>query len=180
MGNLIPKNDYELLRSNAVFADACSCALIGYDDDPRHPEILDFSSAMDTAYMSELGYVWRNGRLRVRLSKRVPELATELLDKAIHSLLLKNKLTVNDIAYWVIHPPGAAVLNKVQDQLGISEEKLKYSRLALKMFGNTSSASVGIVGKLLIGQEVNPEGYLVMANVGPGMTSNAVLCRFGS
>jgi alkylresorcinol/alkylpyrone synthase len=174
-----PENDYELLRSNAIFADACSSAIIGFDDNPRHPEIIDFASYLDTEYFWELGYAWRDGRLRVLLSKRVPDIATELLGKAVNNLLAKNNLTIHEIRYWVIHPPGAIVLDKIRDSLGISEEKLKYSRKALQGFGNVSSASVGVVGKLLMSEEVNPSGYLIMANVGPGMVSNAVLLRFG-
>lgn len=174
------ENNLELLRANAVFADGCSCALLGYDDDPRHPEIIDFSSHMDGAYMHDLGYVWRNGRLRVKLSRRVPDAAVSLLGKSIAKLLAANNLSVSDIGYWVIHPPGAAVLDKVRESLGIDEEKLKYSRKALRLFGNTSSSSVGIVAKLLMSDVAEPKGYMVMANVGPGMTSNAMLARFGA
>ena len=32
-----PTNHFELLRSNAIFGDAASCALVGFDEDPRHP-----------------------------------------------------------------------------------------------------------------------------------------------
>jgi alkylresorcinol/alkylpyrone synthase len=173
------ENDYELLRSTAVFADGCSCALLGYDDDPRHPEIIDFTSYIDTDYMGELGYVWRNGRLRVRLSKRVPALASMLFETTILNLLKRNHLNVRDVSHWVLHPPGAAVLDMVRDKLHIDEEKLKYSRKTLRLFGNTSSSSVGIVAKLLISEEKDPRGYLVMANVGPGMACNAALMSFG-
>lgn len=174
-----PENDYELLRANSVFADGCSCALLGYDDDPRHPEIIGFASHRDPAYINELGYTWRNGRLRVKLSRRVPDIATQLLTTAINKLLAEHNLTIADIQYWVLHPPGAVVIDKVRDRLSLSEEKLKYSRKSLRLYGNTSSSAVGIVGKLLMEGEDNPKGYMVMANVGPGMVSNACLLRFG-
>ncbi len=101
-----------------------------------------------------------------------------LVGKAVDELLARHQLSIVDIRYWVIHPPGAIVLDKIRDRLGIPEEKLRYSREVLRKVGNVSSATVGIVGKTLISQEANPEGYLVMANVGPGMVSNAALLRF--
>ena len=172
------ENDYELLRSNAVFGDGCSCALIGYDDNPRHPEILDFVTHLETKYMDRLGYTWRSGRLRVRLCRDVPDIAVELLNKSITELLNRNSLKLSDIKYWVLHPPGAIVLDKIRDTMGIPEEKLRYSRKVLRKYGNVSSATVGIVAKTLMEEEKNPSGYLVMANVGPGMTSNSMLARF--
>ena len=175
-----PENDYELMRANSIFADACSCAIIGCDDDSRHPSIIDFTSQLDTSFRNELGYIWREGRLRVRLSRRVPEIASMLIGKAVAELLARNSLGTSDIAYWVLHPPGAAVLDLFRDKLGIAEEKLKYSRKALRLFGNCSSSTVGIVGKLLMQDVKEPKGYLVMANVGPGMVANASLMRFGS
>lgn len=175
-----PENDYELLRSNAIFGDGCSCALVGYDDDPGHPRIIDFATHLDMRFQNELGYVWSNGRLRVRLSRRVPDIAAQLVVHVVSRLLARNRLDIGDIHYWVIHPPGAAVLDKVRDGLGIEEDKLKYSRQALRLYGNTSSSAIGIVGKLLMMGESNPGGYLVMVNVGPGMVANAVLLRFES
>jgi alkylresorcinol/alkylpyrone synthase len=178
-GQAAPENDYECLRAAAIFGDGCSCALIGYDDNPRHPEILDFVTHLETKYMDRLGYTWRSGRLRVRLCRDVPDIAVELLTKSITELLNRNTLKLSDIKYWVFHPPGAIVLDKLRDSMGIPEEKLKYSRKVLRMFGNMSSATVGVVAKTLVEEEKRPSGYVVMANVGPGMVGNCLLGKFG-
>ena len=39
--------EYELLRANAIFGDGASAVLVGYDDDPKHPYLLDFESYFD-------------------------------------------------------------------------------------------------------------------------------------
>ena len=174
-----PENDYELMRGYSIFGDACSSIIVGADTDPRHPEILDFNTCVDLNFFDALGYIWREGRLRLRLSRKVPKVATYLMGKAVVGLLDRNNLKVKDISHWVIHPAGAIIIDMIRDNLGIEEEKLKYSREALAQYGNTSSASVGIVAKLLMRHERNPQGYLVMANAGPGMIANAVLLRFG-
>lgn len=173
-----PENHYELMRANSVFADACSCAIVGCEDNPRHPAIIDFASYLDTSYCDELGYIWRQGRLHTRLSRRVPEIAANLVEIVVRELLERNSLRTEDIPHWVLHPPGAAVLDLFRDKFGLPEEKIKYCRKALRLFGNCSSATVGIVAKLLMEEEPAPRGYLVMANVGPGMVANSLLCEF--
>jgi predicted naringenin-chalcone synthase len=172
------ENAYELMRANAIFGDACSCALIGYDDNPRHPRILDFATRMDTDYIDRLGYTWREGRLRVRLARDVPEIALRMAVAAIDELLKKNSLSADDITYWILHPAGSVVLDNLQRHYGLPDAKMWCSRKALRDFGNCSSASVGIAGRILAGSEPNPKGSAVMANMGPGMTGSSVLLSF--
>lgn len=174
-----PENDYELLRANAIFADCASAALIGYDYDLKHPYILDSEAYTNTDYMEDLGFKWRNGRLRVLLSKSVPPHAGEVAGKAIYKLLDRQGLTLRDIDHWVIHAAGMKVLDIIRDSLGIREEKLRFSREFLSQYGNCSSATVGGVAKLLI-QETQPKDgdYLAIITVGPGMTGGMTLLRF--
>lgn len=173
-----PENHWELLRSNAIFADAASVGLVGYDDDPRHPYIIDSETYTNTDYLYDLGYVWRNGRLRVLLSRRVPELAAEVSGMAVNRLLKRHDLKVGDIENWIIHAAGGSVLDRIRDSLGLDESKVALSRETLRLFGNTSSTSVGITGKRLM-QEKKPKGYCLMVSVGPGMTGGASLLEFG-
>ena len=173
-----PENRYELLRSYAIFADASSSILVGFDDVPYHPTIIDTETYFNTDYLDELGFVWRDGRLRVRLSTNVPDIATELSEVAVKRLLEKYDLQIKDIKYWIIHPAGKSVLDKIRDMLGLPEEKITYSRESLRLYGNCSSSSIGIIGKMLIQQEKNLEGYLVVISIGPGMTSDATLLKF--
>jgi predicted naringenin-chalcone synthase len=85
------ENDYELLRSNAVFADGAAAILVGSDDSPRHPVIEDTAAYTDVSYESDLGYIWRNGRLRVRLGRYIPEIAANLVEKALGIIFQKNQ-----------------------------------------------------------------------------------------
>jgi len=174
-----PSNHFELARSNAIFADAASCALVGFDDDPRHPFILDTETYTNTDYIDDLGFVWREGRLRVLLSRRVPELAPLVVKPAVDAVLERNNLTVNNIAWWVIHAAGSTVLDNIRDALGIAEEKLRLSRNTLRLFGNTSSTSVGITGKKLMGENIKLGDYAAVLSIGPGMSGGMSLLKFG-
>ena len=174
-----PENHWELLRSNALFADAASCALVGFDDDPRHPSIIDMETHTNTDYINDLGYTWRNGRLRVMLSRRVPELAPLVVKPAVDAVLQRQGLRVEDIAWWVIHAAGNSVLDNIRDALGIAEEKVTRSRETLSEFGNTSSTSVGITGKRLMVEDIHHGDYAAVLSIGPGMTGGISLLCFG-
>ncbi len=175
-----PRNHFELARSSAIFADAASCALVGFDDDPRHPFIIDTETYTNTDYIDDLGFVWREGRLRVMLSRRVPELAPLVVKPAVNAVLQRQGLSIADIRWWVIHAAGSSVLDNIKDALGIAEEKLTLSRETLRNFGNTSSTSVGITGKMLMAGDIHQGDYAAVLSLGPGMTGGATLLRFGN
>jgi alkylresorcinol/alkylpyrone synthase len=182
-----PENDYEVLRAMAIFSDGSCAALIGGDDNDwrhpeilwRHPEILDTETYTESQYADDLGFIWRNGRLRIRLSRRVKDLAPLVVKPAVGAVLLRQGLRVQDIAWWVIHAAGSAVIDNIGKALGLPEEKLKLSRETLRLYGNTSSTSVGIQGKRLMSENIQPGDYIMMISVGPGMTGGATCMRFG-
>ncbi len=173
------ENEYELLRANAIFADAASAALVGFDNDWRHPVIVDTETYTDTNYLNDLGYTWRDGRLRVLLSRGVPESAALVVKPAVDAVLQRQGLDISDIEWFIIHAAGSSVLDKIRDALGIAEEKIRLSRETLRMFGNTSSTSVGITGKRLMGEDIQPGDYAVVLSVGPGLTGGCTILKFG-
>ena len=194
-----PENDFEVLRSNALFADMATAVLVGEEglsipeppwsegailpnpprDDWRHPEIIDTENYTDTAYIKDLGFEWRNGRLRVILSRRVPELAPLVVKPAVDVVLNRQNLQIEDIAWWVVHAAGLSVINNIGKALGLPDEKLVLSRETLKLYGNTSSTSVAVTGKRLMIQNIQPGDYVAMLSVGPGMSGGMTLLRFG-
>lgn len=173
-----PENHFELARSNAIFGDAATCALVGFDDDPRHPVIIDTETNTNTRYLDDLGYVWRDGRLRVRLSRRVPEIAPKVVKPAVVAVLDRRRFEVEDVDWWVIHAAGNTVLDNIRKALGIEEAKMKLSQETLRLFGNTSSTSVGITGKRLMSQDVKPGDYAAVLSIGPGMTGGCSILKW--
>jgi predicted naringenin-chalcone synthase len=49
---------------------------------------------------------------------------------------------VDDIDGWAVHPGGRSILDRVQQQLGLSDRQLAPSRDVLRDYGNMSSATV--------------------------------------
>ena len=172
-------NDMELMRANAIFGDAATAVLVGYDQDWRHPAIIDTATCTDTQYISKLGFIWQSGRLRVRLSRDVPILAARLMSKAARLVMKRNSLDVNDIRWYIIHAAGISVFTKLQELLNIPDEKMQLSKKTLEEFGNTSSTSIGISGKKLMQENIHPGDYVLVLSIGPGMTGGSILLRFG-
>jgi predicted naringenin-chalcone synthase len=173
------ENGYELLRSNALFGDAAAAILVGGDDLPRHPVIQDAATCTDAAYRDELGYFWREGRLHVRLGRRIPEIAAGLIRRVVVDILSRNFVALADIAHWVIHAGSSQVLDSIRDALGLPEEKLAPSREVLRRCGNCSSATIGLIGKELMEKGDPRPGELgLIVSLGPGMTAGAALLRW--
>jgi predicted naringenin-chalcone synthase len=173
------ENGYELLRSNVVFADAAAAILVASDEKPRHPFIRDMASYTDATLAGELGYVWRGGRLRVRLGKKVPELAAGLALKVVENLLSRNRLRATQIAHWVVHAAGGPILDGIQEGLELPDAALKFSRRVLKENGNCSAATIGLIGQHIM-REGNPASgdFGLVVAVGPGMTAGAALLQW--
>ena len=172
------EEDIENTVCNAIFGDASSAALVGYDDDPRHPEILDFESIYAPEHISLLGYKWVDGRLKAVLSKQVPVLVPPLIKQAVAALLNRNGLRVSDIEHWALHPGGKAVLENIEKELGLSREQTWASWEAMREFGNTSSATIGIIGKK-VQKEGDKKGHIVAVSMGAGTGIEAALLRYG-
>lgn len=172
-------NHFELMRANAVFADAASCALVGYDNDWRHPEVMDMESYFNVDYMNDLGYIWRDGRLRVLLSRRVPDLAPEVIGRALGNLMKRHpEVEISNIHWWVIHAAGSRVLDNIRDVLDLPEEKMRLSREVLKTYGNCSSSTIGLIGKKLMEQDIHPGDRAMVLSIGPGLVGGATMLRF--
>jgi predicted naringenin-chalcone synthase len=175
-----PENDYECLRANVIFYDMAAATLVGGNDvDWRHPYIVDTETYTESKYAGDLGFVWRNGRLRVKLSRRVPELAPLVVKPAVDAVLLRLGLRVRDIAWWVIHAAGNIVIDNIGKALNLPEEKLYLSRETLRLYGNTSSTSVVVTAKRLMSEDIKPGDYVAMLSVGPGVSGGCSVFKFG-
>lgn len=172
-----PEHDLELVVANSLFADAAAACLIGYDDDPLHPEVVDFVSEFNPLYKDYLGYRWVDGRLRVILDRRVPDAAPALVVPAVKRLLERNQMSLGDIQHFIVHPGGPKVLDNIRDALGLSEEMMWLSREGLRRWGNCSSATIGLIGKLL--RETTPHGWCLVVTLGAGFATVGILLYFG-
>lgn len=171
-------NKFELARGYSIFGDAAAAVLLGYDNNPCHPVVMASRTVLDTTYMSELGYTWQNGRPRLLLSPKVADIAPELAEWAVADLMTACSLHKDDVQHWVIHAAGLGILEDIKRRLGLRDEQVALSKQVLRKMGNCSSATIGIIGKSLMGQK-NLAGNCLMVTIGPGMQSDCTWLKFG-
>lgn len=176
-----PEHDLENAVANAIFSDGAAACLVGIDDDWRHPWVRGFACEFDPQYLDYLGYKWVDSpegkRLKVVLHRDVPKVAPLMVEKVVKRLLPTAGLQLEDIAHFIIHPGGVKVLDNIQKQLGIPEEKMAYSRQILRQQGNQSSATVGSIGKLARDQAKIGDWGLIIT-LGAGFATFGILLHW--
>lgn len=171
------ERDLEYIVSASLFADGASAAIVGYDDNPHHPEIIDFESFYDPEYLDLLGYDWVDGRLKVKLSMRVPEVVPPLIRQTVDKLLERNSLSRRDISHWILHPGGKTVLEGIERELELTQKQTYWSWEVMRKFGNMSSSTLGCIAKH-VQQYDNPSGWGVACTMGAGTSINCCLIKW--
>jgi alkylresorcinol/alkylpyrone synthase len=168
----------------ALFGDgAAAVALVG-DEHPlaraeAGPRVLASRSVFFRDTERVMGWDVVDDGFRVVLGKGVPVMAREQLPQALRQFLNEHDLDPSQIAVWIAHPGGPAVINAVEESLGLPSEALEPSRRALSTAGNLSSASVLMILSETLSRPAPPPGsYGVMMAMGPGFCAELVLLRW--
>lgn len=176
-----PEHDLENAVANAIFSDGAASALIGWDDDPRHPQIVSLASAFDPRYLDYLGYRWvktdEGMRLKVVLHRDVPKIAPDMVYLALSQLFQARDQgliqALKKIDHFIIHPGGVKVLDNIQRAFGIPDQKMAFSREILRRQGNQSSATIGSIGKL-VRDTARPGDRGLVISMGAGFKTYAM------
>ena len=170
---------YDLVGA-ALFGDGAAAAIIGADPLPEEPhpflelhsavqQFLPGTSSVIEGKLTEEGISFTLGRdLPERIEAHIEDFCKNLMKKA-------GKSEFNEV-FWLVHPGGPAILNRVEKKLGLSPEKLENSRLALVDYGNVSSNTVIYVVENMRERVPEEEWGLVLA-FGPGITFEGILVR---
>ena len=182
--------DPALVVSNAIFGDGAAAAVIEADAGPPDAScpagagqmevvFVDMASGVYPQYREELRYRSQNGRLRNVLTRYVPAIAARTAGDVTSRLLERQGLTAQNIDFWIVHPAGTAVLERVADKLTLPEGSLDLSHEIFRDYGNMSSPSVLFVLKRLLASGRPQSGQRgVMLAFGAGFTAYAALIEF--
>jgi len=174
-----PSDDPELLTLLALFGDGVAALLLAHDDDADGPEVVDTFCLADFAAAEQMTWLVTDSGFKMELSLRVPITLKRNVRAAVEGLLAPHGLRVEDIAHWLIHPGGPAILDAIQSRLELGEERMALSRRVLREHGNCSSATVLLIlDELLHSGDARPGEWGVMMAFGPGLTLETCLLRF--
>ncbi|RZC94033.1 hypothetical protein C5167_016724 [Papaver somniferum] len=175
------------LVGQALFGDGAGAMIIGADPDTtvEHP-IFQIVSTAQTILPNSDDTI--NGHLRevgltFHLLKDVPGLISNNIQKCLDEVFTPIGISDWNSLFWIVHPGGPAILDQVELNLGLKEEKLMASRHVLSEYGNMSSACVVFImdemRKKSVGEGKSTTGdgleWGVLFGFGPGLTVETVV-----
>ena len=172
------------LISSGLFGDGGACVVAVGGEHPlarssQGPQVLASTSRLypDTEHV--MGWDVTDHGFRVVLSADVPTMVREHLRDGVDAFLNEHGLNRSDIARWVCHPGGPAVLTAFEDALELPDGALDITRASLRDQGNLSSASVlWVLRETMRENPPDPGSYGLLLAMGPGFCSELVLLRW--
>ena len=172
-------NTMDTVIGNAICADGAAAFIVRGKPAPNAPAVVDFESFIEVDHLDKVGFDSSTGKLRIVLANAVRDLAGPMIERAVDTLLERNGLCRSKIQFWITHPGGRKVIDKVQQYLGLTDEQLRFSRSIMRNYGNMSSPTVMFVlDEVTRRGDPRPGDFGVMAALGPGMAAEAALVRW--
>lgn len=157
--------DLEQALGFSIFGDGCAASLVSAE--AAGLALDSFASTLIPESVDEI--TWRIGKLGfdMRLSLDVPRKIAAALAQDPSGVLGG---APGDVDVWAVHPGGRAVLDAVEDALGLAGGALDHSRDVLRAFGNMSSATiVFVLARLLERARESRDAAGCALAFGPGM-----------
>ncbi|PIN12766.1 Naringenin-chalcone synthase [Handroanthus impetiginosus] len=177
----------DCLVEQALFSDGAAAVIVGSDpvEGVERP-LFQLITAAQTLLPDSEGAVdgfFREYGLIVHLLKDVPGLISENIEKSLKEAFDPLGISDWNSIFWIAHPGGPAILDKVEEKLGLKPEKLQGTRKVLSEYGNMSSACVLFIldemrqRSIEEGRSTTGEGldWGVLYGFGPGLTVETVV-----
>lgn len=169
--------------STGLFGDGSAAVVLVGAAHPRatraRPIVVDSRSCFFRDTERVMGWDIVDGGFKIVLSPDVPKIAREGLPGLVDGLLADHQLGRDDIAAWVVHPGGPAVMAGVCDGLSLPPEALQHTRRSLAEVGNLSSASVlCLLDDFRRHVRPTPGSYGMLIAMGPAFSAEAVLLQW--
>ena len=161
---------------HALFGDAAAAVVVSPDAGAGSLEVVDVTAVTDTGTAELMTWDVGEQGFRMGLSPEVPQVLGRHALPATEALLRGHGLDRSDVAAWVVHPGGPAILDSVRDALSLTETDMAPSRQVLREYGNCSSPTVLIILER-VARTLSSGQHAVVLAFGPGLTLYATLLR---
>ncbi|MCD9639198.1 hypothetical protein HAX54_023576 [Datura stramonium] len=134
------------LVAQALFGDGAAAIVIGSDPKPGlEKPVFEIVSAAQTFIPNgdcHLASHFREMGLTFHCTKGVPPTIAKNVESCLTKALGPLGISDWNSLFWILHPGGNAIVDQVENNLGLEPEKLRATRNILRDFGNMSSACV--------------------------------------
>jgi predicted naringenin-chalcone synthase len=169
------------ILANMIFADGAAAVLISNDaamTPKARLELLETHSIIFDNSSDLMGWKIGNLGFEMSLSSELPKIILEEAVPALKKMLADSGIALEHIKHWALHPGGRAILDALQNGLGLTEDAMLPSRTVLKNFGNMSSASILFVLKEVLKSSGMKKDELCCAVAfGPGLSMEVALLK---
>ncbi|PSR98322.1 Chalcone synthase [Actinidia chinensis var. chinensis] len=177
------------LVAQALFGDGAAAVIVGADPDTSiERSLFQLISASQTIVPGSNGGImgtFGEAGLMCHLIKDVPRLISSNIEKCLMDAFTPIGINDWNSIFWIAHPGGPAILDMVEEKIGLEEEKLRATRHILSEYGNMSSVCVLFIldemrkksaeeGKLTTGEGLE---WGVLFGFGAGITVETVVLR---
>jgi predicted naringenin-chalcone synthase len=171
------------ILANSLFADGAAAVLVSarppQADRPAY-RLHGFASALLPVGEGDMAWEIGNHGFNIVLSSYVPDIISANIENLVRQVLQGDPGAAGQVEEWAVHPGGRAILDKVQEGLGLPPAALDASRTVLRDYGNMSSATILFVLKELWDIAETDRALTCAMAFGPGLTvESAVLERLG-
>ncbi|HRE40881.1 MAG TPA: 3-oxoacyl-[acyl-carrier-protein] synthase III C-terminal domain-containing protein [Ignavibacteria bacterium] len=177
------RNDFSKsnLVATSLFSDGAVCCIVTGDNvklknSKYEIKLINSQSKLYYNTKDVMGWDISESGLKVIFSRDIPSLVNKKIAPDIKKFLNENKLSVNDIKNYIMHPGGIKVINAYLKSLNLTEKDLNNTVNIIKNYGNMSSVTV-----LYVLNEFLKKGFKngigLMASLGPGFSLDLNLLK---
>jgi alkylresorcinol/alkylpyrone synthase len=166
--------------ASAIFGDGAAAAVVrGPSVGEPGIEILRSRGHLFPDSARLMGFDVGEGGLRIVLARDVPAFLDGRVRPLVEALLGEEGLAKEALAFAVIHPGGARILENLERELGLPRALTEPSWRVLARHGNMSSATILFVLERVLGAPPPPAGsHGLLAAFGPGFAAELSLLRW--
>ena len=172
LDDLSPDN----IVSVAIFGDGAAAVVLGGRPEGRGPEIVDSRTVTLPRSADLMGFKLGTQGFQIILSKEIPRAVKSKVRPMLEAFLARNELSLEAIDHLVFHPGGKRILEVYRDELGVTDEALRFSRKVLRECGNVSSSTVlMILDEILKSNQARGGDTGLLLAMGPGFSIEQLL-----
>jgi len=180
----------DILVGSAIFSDGAAAIIVGADPDTATERPLFQLVSAEQCIVPDsddgiVGHIREMG-ISYYLHKMVPKIVAEGAAQClVETFSARYGIKDWNSLFYVVHPGGTGVLNKFEEHIGLTKDKLRASRHVLSEYGNMWGPSVFFVldemrrrsakeGKATTGEGLD---LGVLFGFGPGVTIETIVLR---
>jgi alpha-pyrone synthase len=167
------ENNPNFLFSNALFADGAATCLLSAKPS-KGLKINTFHCELYTQGLADMQWYIGNTGFEMVLTEAIPKTIQLGIKQTVATLLKMANLPLETPLNYAIHPGGKAILQGIEQALGLEKSDNAYSYEILENYGNISSATVLFVLEKYMNNPKNNKPILSTA-FGPGLTLESMI-----